>query len=133
MVKRSDFDNKFDWTKLFEDSDDSGDEGRNAGSARGKSRQKIEAGNKRKDGDQVVKDSTKYLSLGSDAPEKVAFEDDEYDVPLRTKCDTEHESLFSSKDTWGYGPPVLSPFCATSIMSEHIPLYHFPVHPTSVK
>jgi hypothetical protein len=122
MVKRSRFKNKFQWIKLFEDSD-SEDEGKHAGNAR----QRNEAGNESDDDDQVVKNSRKNRSCGSDTPKKVEFVDDELDVPLKSKCGMEHEALFSSKDTWGYGPPVLSPFCATSIMSEHVPVYHFPV------
>ena len=126
MTKRKRFKNKFEWIKPFEDSD-SEDEGKNAGDTKRKSRQRREAGDESDEDDQVVEDAHRVWSLGSATHKRDEFDDDELDVPLKTKCETEHEALFPS--TWGYGPPVFSSFCATSILSEHIPLYHFPVHP----
>jgi hypothetical protein len=130
MTKRKRFKNKFEWIKPFEDSD-SEDEGKNAGDTKRKSRQRREAGDESDEDDQVVEDAHRVWSLGSATQKRDEFEDDELDVPLKTECETEHEALFPS--TWGYGPPVFSSFCATSILSEHIPLYHFPVPFSSVK
>ena len=130
MTERKRFKNRFEWTKPFEDSD-SEDESKAPADIKRRSRKGRETGDESDEDDQVVDDAHKIRTLASAVHVKDEFDDDELDLPLRTECDMEHESLFPS--TWVYGAPVFSSFCATSIMSEHIPMYHVPINVRSLK
>jgi hypothetical protein len=130
MTERKRFKNRVEWTQHFEDSD-SEDESKAPADIKRRSRKGRDTGDESDEDDQVVDDAHKIRTLASAVHLKDEFDDDELDLPLRTECDMEHESLFPS--TWGYGAPVFSSFCATSIMSEHIPMYHVPINVRGLK
>jgi hypothetical protein len=130
MSERKRFKNRVEWTKHFEDSD-SEDESKAPADIKRRSRKGRDTGDESDEDDQVVDDAHKIRTLASAVHLKDEFDDDELDLPLRTECEMEHESLFPS--TWGYGAPVFSSFCATSIMSEHIPMYHVPINVRGLK
>jgi hypothetical protein len=122
MAERKRYKNTTDWVRDFEDSDNEEQD------AIDTSRQLFqnETGYDSDDAAKAdVNQSRRDRPLGPESSIKETYTDDELDFPLRTEYDTGREALFPS--SWGYGAPVLSGFCVTSVFAEHIPLYHVQV------
>lgn len=124
MSKRKRFKNDAEWVRDFEDSDSDDDD--KLVNARKTRNQDVTYGEEDSDGENLVlQDARRERSLGSASVKTDPYEDDELDRPLKTECDAVRDAIFPSG--WGYGPPLFSGVCVTSILSEHVPLYHVQV------
>jgi hypothetical protein len=122
MSKRKLFKNVAEWTRSFDDSDGEDNDKTDAGRT---TQQHIDPVEDEEEEDQVVDSSHKSRSLGPASITKDEYDDDELDLPLWRPFG--REGLFPP--TWGYGAPVFSSFCVTSVLAEHVPLYHVQVFP----
>jgi len=118
MDKRKRFKNDAEWQRDFSDSD-SDDEGKQVPARRTRVLEEDSEGE-----DQVLDDAHRQRSLGAAAIKRVPYDDDELDLPMKTDCENKNEGDAIFPSSWGYGPPVFSGVCVTSILSEHVPLYH---------